>query len=391
MTTPLTHELTPITISLTNLYLDPNNPRFVGSDWIFIPDDQAVGADAQDTASQRLIEHHDVDKLKSVMEYHGYLPIDRVVVRRAFPDKYIVLEGNRRICAAKLITGYTDSGAKISPEIMDTFKEIPCLLYEGSVENVDVAWIFQGLRHISGISEWPAFNKAKLLVEQMDSQGLTFTEVGRSFGLSAFGAAQWVRGFYAFQQAKEETEFGRYIDEQMYPFFQELFGRSSIALKEWMQWGEDDRKFGNLANLNEFVAWFFPVKSEQDSDDGEGVIEREPTRAEVMASWERRRVSKRDDLRNIAYLIHKSPKDWMEFRSGLPLEKAYNRAVLAEIEKTRDDETSAVDRFFATIREADRQLQNTPLSVLADKKHLAELMEVLKSIGETEKKLAVFS
>jgi hypothetical protein len=383
MPNPLATDLRPIDIPLTSLFLDPNNPRFVGSEWTYIPDADAVKPEFQEDISARLFSDHDVDKLKLIMEHNGYLPIDRVVVRKIADEKYIALEGNRRICAAKSIKGFSDSGHELSRSIMETFKIIPCLLYEGSHTGADASWVFQGLRHISGISEWPAFNKAKLIVDQMESQGLSFTEVGKGFGLSAFGAAQWVRGYYAFQQAKDETEFGRYIDENIYPFFQELFGRSSIALKEWLKWSEDDKRFNDAANLNEFVSWFYPVARDHDEED----FNQEPTKKDVGEAWSRRRVSKRDDLRSIAYLIHKSPKNWMDFRSGTDIEKSYNRAVLDELEQDREDERNTVEKFFHALQEADKQLQNTPLSILSDAEHVEKLKTIIFSIQTTQRRL----
>ncbi|MBK4216148.1 hypothetical protein JJJ17_09440 [Paracoccus caeni] len=380
---PLAVDLRSIEVPLSQLFLDPNNPRFVGSEWVYISDDDAVKSDIQESTSDRLFSEHDVDKLKSIMEYNGYLPIDRVVVRKISEDAYIVLEGNRRICAAKSINGHSDSGDPLPVAIVETFKKIPCLLYEGANEDGDASWIFQGLRHISGISEWPAFNKAKLIVEQMESRELSFTEVGKGFGLSAFGAAQWVRGYYAFQQAKDETEFGRYIDEKIYPFFQELFGRSSIALKEWLRWSEDEKKFQDAANLNEFVSWFYPVERAED-DDG---VDREPSKAEVNEAWGRRRISKRDDLRSVTYLIQKSSKNWMEFRSGTDIDKSYNRALLDELEHDRDEEKNAVEKFFSILDEADKQLRDTPLSVLSDDGNKERLNVILASLRQTEEKI----
>lgn len=266
------------------------------------------------------------------MEANGFLPIDRVVLRSIGDGNFLVMEGNRRICAAKEITGYSDEGSQLDESIMETLKIVPCLQYEGSGDQERAAWVFQGLRHVTGIAEWPAFNKAKLLVDQMEEEGMSFTEVGKSFGLSAFGAAQWVRGYYAFRQARDETEFGGYINEQMYPYFQELFGRSSIALKDWLRWDDSEKKFEDQSNLNEFVSWFFPVDLEEAAEEE---AQREPSRAEILEAWRNRRISKRDDLRNLSYLIHKSPKDWMEFRSGTELEKAYSRAVLAQMERVR--------------------------------------------------------
>ena len=370
--------LEPIDIPLAHLFLDPNNPRFVGSDWTFIPDDIAVSAEAQQEAANRLMAHHDVKKLQLVIEANGFLPIDRVVVRRGDYKKYIVLEGNRRICAAKQINGHSDAGETLAPDIMATLTSIPCLEYTGAEDKNEVAWIFQGLRHISGISEWPAFNKAKLLVDEMDRGGLSFTDVGKRFGLSPFGAAQWVRGFYAFRQAKNETEYGNYIDERMYPYFQEIFGRSSISLKDWLNWDDAKKEFLDQANLNEFVSWFFPV--EQESSEEESGPEKEPTAAELSGAWNRRRVSKRDDLRHLSYLITKAPKEWMEFRSGADIESVYSRAILIELEKSFEDEKDIAERLFKYVDETLKLIQNTPFSVLSSEERRSNLFEKLDAI-----------
>ena len=37
------------------------------------------------------------------IQINGFLPIDRVIVKKFAENKYVVLEGNRRICAAKNI------------------------------------------------------------------------------------------------------------------------------------------------------------------------------------------------------------------------------------------------------------------------------------------------
>ena len=152
-------------IPLEHLLLDPNNPRFVGVDWVFVPDQEAVEPTAQAEARRRLIAHHDIEKLRQSIEANGYLPIDRIVVRAISGDRYIVLEGNRRVCAAKEIGGFSDDGEKLPNDVMDTLKVIPCLIYTGDNTGNEAAWIFQGIRHISGVNEWPAFNKAKLLVD----------------------------------------------------------------------------------------------------------------------------------------------------------------------------------------------------------------------------------
>src|SRR3954463_16465931 len=100
---PLFKELQPVALPLTSIFLDPNNPRFVGSNWNYVDNNDIDRAINQDKARDILIEKFEVEKLRSNMEVNGYLPVDRVIVREFKPEKYVVLEGNRRICAAKLI------------------------------------------------------------------------------------------------------------------------------------------------------------------------------------------------------------------------------------------------------------------------------------------------
>ena len=164
----LSASLEPIDVSLDNLFLDPNNPRFVGKDWVRINDDAIHLAENQQTARETLIRTAGIDKLRANMEINGYLPIDRIVVRRISEENFVILEGNRRICAAKTLASYTKQGTLVDDTVLESLNEIPCLEYTGSDENA--AWIFQGLRHISGIVDWSSYNKARLLVEQMETE-----------------------------------------------------------------------------------------------------------------------------------------------------------------------------------------------------------------------------
>ncbi len=91
----------------------------------------------------------------------------------------------------------------------------------------------------------------------MEQEHLGLTAAGKRFGLSAFGAGQWVRGYYAFKQAREESDYVHEVDERAYPYFQELFGRSSSPVREWLGWNEDGYKFKNPLNFNEFVGWLY--------------------------------------------------------------------------------------------------------------------------------------
>ncbi len=163
---PIFQDLLPRDLPLTSIYLDPNNPRFVGPNWQRVEDDQIDNDLVQENARMTLIKKYGVEKLRMNMEVNGYLPIDRVIVRKFKDERFVVLEGNRRICAAKMLTKVGMDGTEVGEEVLASAQTIPCLEYVGTES--DAAWIFQGLRHITGINEWSAYNKAKLLVEQME-------------------------------------------------------------------------------------------------------------------------------------------------------------------------------------------------------------------------------
>jgi hypothetical protein len=115
--------LKPIRVSLDHLFLDPNNPRFAKSLNLpeTVPDTGIVGA--QQKLEKLFVNERDSevssdeddseaeegavrigDLIRSMQEI-GFVPIDRVVVRRLGESQsdYVVIEGNRRVRAAKYL------------------------------------------------------------------------------------------------------------------------------------------------------------------------------------------------------------------------------------------------------------------------------------------------
>jgi hypothetical protein len=105
---PIFQDLIARDLPLASIFLDPNNPRFVGPNWQRIQDDKIDNDQVQEDARIKLIRDYGVEKLRMNMEVNGYLPIDRVIVRKFKDEKFVVLEGNRRICAARRPSYHTD-------------------------------------------------------------------------------------------------------------------------------------------------------------------------------------------------------------------------------------------------------------------------------------------
>jgi hypothetical protein len=363
-------DLSPIELRLDQLFLDPNNPRFINETWTFIDDKRIEDPEVQETTRQLLIERFDVQRLRENIEVNGYLPIDRVIVREFSPKKYVVLEGNRRICAAKLVTDISADGTNVAADVLASLKKLPCLLYTGGERRA--AWVFQGIRHITGYYDWPAFNKAKLLVEQMTENDLTLTEVGKRFGISSFGAGQWMRAYYAYKQASEESDYTDVVDEKSFPYFQELFSKSSSGTRDWMKWDEKEKKFQDNLNFNEFVGWLYPRPSQTELEAGET----------TKGSWDRRWIPRAIDIRNVAYLIKQSPTFFEQYRRDGDLEKAYAQATAKQFENQLKQDADPVKDAFESIQTCERALVNFPYRALKDDKIKARLLEELRRLSK---------
>ena len=364
----LVQDLHSIDAALDSIFLDPNNPRFVNAEWSAILDKEIPSKSVQEDAQMRLIKDFEVEKLRMNMEVNGYLPIDRVVVREFETGKFVVLEGNRRICAAKMISDYALDGSKVTQAVKTSLLKIPCLQYTGT--DAEAAWIFQGIRHIVGVVEWSAFNKAKLLVEQMENHSLNLTEVGKRFGLTSHGAGQWVRGYYAFEQARENSDYINEVDERAYPFFQELFGKTSVPVREWLQWDDDIYEFKNLLNFNEHSGWLYPKSSDADGGNTS------------KGDWEKRRLVRRDDLRTLSYLMTEAPDFFTQFRNGADLAHSYSSALAKKIEDESKKNADMVTQAFTAIEICTHALKNIPLRAVKEDAIKTKLFDAL---GHLEK------
>lgn len=362
-------ELVETVVDLKKIFLDPNNPRFTSKSWDNISDEHISEDSIQEVTKQRLVQEFSIYKLVDNIKINGFLPIDRIIVKKFAEDKYVVLEGNRRICAAKIIMeNYEKDSDYVSDDVIDSLMQISCLVYTGSEEQP--AWVFQGLRHIIGIQEWPAYNKARLLVQLMEDQDLTLTEVGKKFGLSAYGAGQWVRGYYAFTQAAEESDYTQEIDERAYPYLQEIFSRSNPVFKDWLMWNDTEYRFEDNLKFNEFLSWLYP-RDEENVLDG----------TEIKGNWENRRIKRSNDLRIISYLLRESVNEFEMFRADGDLEKAQNAANMKKYLESQDPAVETLDK----IKNCTKALEDIPFKLVVKQKE--QLVELLTGLEEKAREL----
>lgn len=141
-------------ISLSSLEFDPENPR--------LP--QNIKGDNEIDVITYLIDEANIPELMMSIGEQGYFDGEPLLVVPR-NDHYIVVEGNRRLSALKLLNSDTSAprSAKKIEEIKKTSKHkpinIPCQVFEDR----DQILSYLGYRHITGVKEWDALAKARYL------------------------------------------------------------------------------------------------------------------------------------------------------------------------------------------------------------------------------------
>jgi len=265
----LSEVLTPRQVNLSDILLDPNNPRFAELGQVVeVPETRFAEARVQrDTLEKMKSGNFDVAELRDTIKTLGFLPMDRIVVRtwRGNPQdisKYVVVEGNRRIAALKWLLDLHETGRETLTEAQIlNFTEFEVLILDDVQAPNSAKWILPGLRHVSGIKEWGPYQKARA-VHMLRESGASPQEAAQSLGLSVRAANQLWRSFLALEQMTEDEEFGEHADPKLYSYFEEVFKRPNV--RDWLQWSDNDRRFTNKAHLREFYGWMFGELS----DDG---------------------------------------------------------------------------------------------------------------------------
>lgn len=254
--------LSPVAVALSQLYLDPANPRLStvddpeGVGETAYNDCYALEAATQNDLQEKLrADSNSFSDLINKIRSQGFLPIDRIVVRRAQcaetsvndAARYIVLEGNRRVAALKAIQSSPTVNLLGQP-IRSTLDPIEVLLYQG--EDPQVAWKIQGLRHISGVREWGAFQRARYLHEMLEGQGLDIEDLHQTTGYRVSEVRRYVNAYIGFMQAHGLRPE---IIERDFSFFQEAIfagGAAGANLLKWLAWDEEAKKFIDVSNLS---------------------------------------------------------------------------------------------------------------------------------------------
>ena len=245
-------------VKLGQVYLDPNNPRLEVFKREPVPGDRTTESGVQQAALEYLRSIGIRDLIESIRA-SGFCTIDRIVLK-PLDGKYMVVEGNRRIAALKVLQEEHNKGRITIPQnILEGLLEFEALVYKG--ERDDIAWIVQGFRHApEAIKEWDDYSKAKFFSE-LERRGKKASDIAKMFNISPRSQVpELIRSYCGFQQATDNENYGGQLDPQgHFSFFTQIIFVKP-ELRKWLSWDDTSREFNNLENLNKFLSWIFLKK-----------------------------------------------------------------------------------------------------------------------------------
>jgi hypothetical protein len=162
----LAPETRKIKVEITKLVPDPNNPRFTTSEEDQVTHtktlDKAITGETFRRMCPNAGDPFRIDDLCRSIKENGWQPVDAMFVRKldGVADRYVVLEGNRRLTAiVKLLDDPT-----LNKELRDTISKIEVLevLANGQDENIvrnQITYLL-GVRHHGSLKRWSAFAQA---------------------------------------------------------------------------------------------------------------------------------------------------------------------------------------------------------------------------------------
>lgn len=246
--------------NINDLFLDPNNYRFVDNHNYRPVEKSRFTDQIVQKRTRAFIEgdkRENISDLLSSFKANGYLDVDVIQVLDLGNQQYLVIEGNRRVAALKVLQEEYNSGksdiGNLNPEIFHSLR-----LEVHKEDDKDKHLIVMGLKHISGNKKWAAINQAKLIFDYLkpfwntNDYTIKETELCNSLGITKIKLRASQRTYHLIL-AYKQGDFGDQFSSDKYSIFDEI--AKNIAIKKWLDWDDASYKAKNVFNLERLFSW----------------------------------------------------------------------------------------------------------------------------------------
>jgi hypothetical protein len=287
-------------IPVDKLKYDPQNPR--------LPSSVVKGHNEKEVINWMLTDASIIELMGSIGE-KGFFPAEPLLVVADKKDtgKYIVIEGNRRLTAVKLLLRPELANKRTTSinQIIDEAKlkpsELPVIVFSKREDILD----YLGFKHITGVKPWSALAKAKYLKElQKDYKKLPLNEQYKKLAQAIGSRADYVEELLLMLDLYERVHDNDY------------FGIDDL--------NEDSIDFGTYYNAIKYsnIASFVGI----DKDSSKPTSKINIKRLEELVRWvsekDQNNKTKLGESRNLSKLnsVVSQPKALALFRDGRSLD-----------------------------------------------------------------------
>lgn len=259
-------------VNVDQLVLDDKNPRL-----------SSIGrAKSQEELVQILWDEMAVSEVALSIAANGYFEEEPLFVIPENPKekddsekKYIVVEGNRRLAAVKILRDKelrkfvkaTDL-PEISKKEKDALDKLPVSVYPDK----ESLWEYFGFRHVNGPKEWDSFSKASYIAMVRRIYHISLEEIARKIGDRHKTVERIYRGFVLLEQAEAKAGFdrndriaNRFYFSHLYTAADQKEFQDFLGINPTKSLSDNPVPKNRMPQLKELMTWLFGSRTENKS------------------------------------------------------------------------------------------------------------------------------
>jgi hypothetical protein len=257
---PMIEPVAPVPVKVKDLYLDPMNPRLA---------QDGFGVDDQVKILSILWRERAVNEIVNSIAASGYWPQEVLFAARE-EGKMIVVEGNRRLSAVKLLLSkdlQKQVGASGIPEISNSLRDsllsLPVVEYSRKA-----LWEYVGFKHVNGPQDWDSIAKAEYIARVHRDFGASLEKIASTIGDDNATVKRLYKGLTVLRQAEEAGVFDRKDSwKKKFPYSHLWTGLGysgiqaflGIKPEDWTKQAPVPK--GRITQLGELCLWLFGSSS----------------------------------------------------------------------------------------------------------------------------------
>lgn len=270
-------------IEPSRLLLDPRNLRLfeVGTDLADVSAKLLGQKPIQDKLFTTLLNYplFDVKSLEISIAQNGFLRHEPLIVAPYDAEKFLVLEGNRRLTAIRdLFKQYGTELKGLPSNVRQSLQTVPCFVIEGEMigasdvrleEYHKIAEIYIGLRHLMGPKDWEPASRYEFQARLLDD-GWTPAEVAARFGRRKYEVDRDLKAQRLYRDLRQFEKRKKIEHTLTYNAFAEAARAPSIM--KWLGWSSAKMSFQQKAREESFFYYLISrleTRVGSVSDDGE--------------------------------------------------------------------------------------------------------------------------